>query len=135
RDLADAGFKLLGEGDHYGIKGLELPFGQQGIENMTRLFGRFMDALPDELKEKIAEAAAKFGAKAGLKSVPLLGSIVSGISAIDSVKDLIAEVRKEPRDALAIALAAGQAGLDIAGIFPGLGAITGPLQVVLGTAQ
>jgi hypothetical protein len=117
------------------VAGHELPFGRQGIENLTRMFGRFVDALPSELKERIATEAARFGAKAGLKSVPILGNIVNGVSAIGSVKDLVDAISAEPKDALNIALAAGQLGLDVAGVVPGLNSITGPLQAILGTAK
>ncbi|HYO74018.1 MAG TPA: hypothetical protein VEU33_48910 [Archangium sp.] len=135
KEIAEAGGALLTQGDHFEVAGQELPFGRQGIENMTRLFGRFVDALPDELKEKIAKESAKFAAKAGLKSVPLLGNIISAGSAIGSAKDLWDELRKDPKDGLDIALAAGQLGLDVAGVVPGLNSITGPLQIVLGTAK
>ncbi|WNG51255.1 hypothetical protein F0U60_49325 [Archangium minus] len=134
-EIAQAGGALLTQGDHFEVAGQELPFGSQGIENLTRMFGRFVDALPDELKEKITKEATKFAAKAGLKSVPLLGNIVSAGSAIGSAKDLWDELHKDPKDALNIALTAGQLGLDIAGVIPGLNSITGPLQIVLGTAK
>ncbi|HVG60444.1 MAG TPA: hypothetical protein VNA24_17935, partial [Hyalangium sp.] len=111
-----------------------LPFGQQGIENFTRLFGRFIDALPDKIKAKITEAAAKFAAKAGLQSIPLIGNIASGVSAVGSAKDLWDAINEEPKDPVKIALAAGQLGLDVAGVIPGLNSITGPLKMVLGTA-
>ena len=135
KEIAEAGGALLTQGDHFEVAGQELPFGRQGIENMTRLFGRFVDALPDELKEKIAKESAKFAAKAGLKSVPFLGNVISAGSAIGSAKDLWDELRKDPKDGLDIALAAGQLGLDVAGVVPGLNSITGPLQIVLGTAK
>ncbi|WNG61698.1 hypothetical protein F0U59_48515 [Archangium gephyra] len=135
KEIAEAGGALLTQGDHFEVAGQELPFGRQGIENMTRLFGRFVDALPDELKEKIAKESAKFAAKAGLKSVPLLGNVISAGSAIGSAKDLWDELQKDPKDGLDIALAAGQLGLDVAGAIPGLNSITGPLQIVLGTAK
>ncbi|OJH41302.1 hypothetical protein [Cystobacter ferrugineus] len=134
-EIAQTGTALLGQGEHFKIAGQELPFGSQGIENLTRMFGRFVDALPGELKERIATEAAKFGAKAGLRSVPLLGNIVNGVSAIGSAKDLVDAIKAEPKDALNIALAAGQLGLDVAGVFPGLNSITGPLQAILGTAR
>ncbi|MFY0527961.1 hypothetical protein ACN28I_34005 [Archangium gephyra] len=135
KEIAEAGGALLTQGDHFEVAGQELPFGEQGIENMTRLFGRFVDALPDELKEKIAKESAKFAAKAGLKSVPFLGNVISAGSAIGSAKDLWDELQKDPKDGLDIALAAGQLGLDVAGAIPGLNSITGPLQIVLGTAK
>ena len=133
-EIGSAAASLLGHGEHFKVAGQELPFGQQGIENFTRLFGRFVDALPDKLKAKITEAAAKFAAKAGLKSIPIIGNIASGVSALGSLKDLVGAIRAEPRDPINIALAAGQLGLDVAGVVPGLNSITGPLQVVLGTA-
>jgi uncharacterized protein YdeI (YjbR/CyaY-like superfamily) len=133
-EIAAAGAGLLGHGEHFNVAGMELPFGQQGIENLTRLFGRFIDALPDSIKAKITEAAAKFAAKAGLKSIPLIGNVISGISSLGSLKDLVGALREEPRDPVKIALAAGQLGLDVAGVVPGLNSITGPLQAVLGAA-
>ncbi len=134
-EIAQAGGALLTQGDHFEIAGQDLPFGKQGIENFTRLFGRFVDALPDKLKEKITKEAAKFAAKAGLKSVPLLGNIISGVSSLGSAKDLYDALKADPRDPVNVALAAGQLGLDIAGTVPGLNSITGPLQMVLGTAK
>ncbi|PTL83184.1 hypothetical protein [Vitiosangium sp. GDMCC 1.1324] len=134
-EIAQAGGALLTQGDHFEVAGQKLPFGRQGIENLTRMFGRFVDALPDKLKESITKEATKFAAKAGLKSVPILGNIVSAGSAIGSAKDLWDELHKDPKDALNIALTAGQLGLDIAGVVPGLNSITGPLQIVLGTAK
>jgi uncharacterized protein YdeI (YjbR/CyaY-like superfamily)/microcompartment protein CcmL/EutN len=134
-EIAGAAGSLLGHGEHFNVAGVELPFGQQGIENFTRLFGRFIDALPDKLKAKITEAAAKFAAKAGLKSIPFIGNIVSGVSALGSLKDLVGAIGEDPKDPVKIALAAGQLGLDVAGTIPGLNAITGPLQMVLGTAN
>jgi hypothetical protein len=134
-EIAQAAGSLLTQGDHFSVAGHDLPFGRQGIENLTRLFGRFVDALPEKLKASIAKEATKFAAKAGLKSVPLLGNIVSAGSAIGSAKDLWDELHKNPKDALNIALTAGQLGLDIAGVVPGLNSITGPLQIVLGTAK
>ncbi|MET0401545.1 MAG: hypothetical protein ABW123_04040, partial [Cystobacter sp.] len=134
-EIAQTGTALLGQGEHFKVAGHELPFGSQGIENLTRMFGRFVDALPEQLKDRIATEAARFGAKAGLKSVPLLGNLVNGVSAIGSTKDLVDAIRAEPKDALNIALAAGQLGLDVAGVVPGLNSITGPLQAILGTAK
>jgi hypothetical protein len=133
-EIASAAGSLLGHGEHFEVAGVELPFGQQGIENFTRLFGRFIDALPDSIKAKITEAATKFAAKAGLKSVPFLGNIISGFSSLGSLKDLVGALREEPKDPVKIALAAGQLGLDVAGVIPGLNSLTGPLQAVLGTA-
>ena len=134
-EIAQTGGALLGQGEHFKVAGHELPFGQQGIENLGRMFGRFVDALPEGLKDKITEASTRFAARAGLKSVPILGNIASGVSAVGSAKDLWDAVHAQPKDALDIALKAGQLGLDVAGMFPGLNSITGPLQVVLGTAQ
>ena len=134
-EIAEAGGALLTQGDHFEIAGQELPFGSQGIENLTRMFGRFVDALPEKLKTKIAEASAKMAARAGLQSVPFIGNVISGVSAVGSAVDLWKAIQAEPKDALDIALAAGQLGLDVAGVFPGLNSITGPLQVVLGTAK
>jgi hypothetical protein len=133
-EIASAAGNLLGHGQHFNVAGVELPFGQQGIENFTRLFGRFVDALPESLKARITEAAARFAARAGLKSIPLIGNVVSGISSLGSLKDLVNAMREQPRDPVKIALAAGQLGLDVAGVVPGLNSITGPLQAVLGTA-
>jgi uncharacterized protein YdeI (YjbR/CyaY-like superfamily) len=133
-EIASAAGSLLTHGEHFNVAGVELPFGQQGIENFTRLFGRFVDALPDRIKARITEAAARFAAKAGLQSIPIIGNIASGVSALGSLKDLVNAMREEPRDAVKIALAAGQLGLDVAGVVPGLNSITGPLKMVLGTA-
>ncbi|WP_224362427.1 hypothetical protein [Hyalangium versicolor] len=133
-EIASAAGNLLGQKPHFEVAGVELPFGQAGIENFSRLFGRFVDALPDKIKAKITQKAAEFAAKAGLQSVPIIGNIVSGISAIGSVKDLVDALGKDPKDPVAIALAAGQVGLDVAGMVPGLNSITGPLKIVLGTA-
>jgi hypothetical protein len=134
-EIAGAAGALLGQGDHFSVAGVDLPFGQQGIENFTRLFGRFVDALPDQIKAKITEAATKFAAKAGLKSIPFIGNVISGVSALGSLKDLVGAIGEDPKDPVKIALAAGQLGLDVAGTIPGLNSITGPLQIVLGTAS
>jgi hypothetical protein len=134
-EIASAGMSLLTQGEHFSVAGQELPFGQKGIDNLTRMFGRFVDALPDKLKQKIAEKAATFAAKAGLKSIPLIGNIASGVSAIGSAKDLWDALHESPKDPVKVALAAGQLGLDVAGVVPGLNSITGPLQMVLGTAS
>ncbi|MBM7113033.1 hypothetical protein [Archangium primigenium] len=134
-EIAEAGGALLTQGEHFKVAGQELPFGQQGIENLSRMFGRFVDALPEKLKTKIAEESAKMAARAGLQSVPFIGNVVSGVSAVGSAKDLWDAIQADPKDALDIALAAGQLGLDVAGVFPGLNSITGPLKVVLGTAK
>jgi hypothetical protein len=133
-EIASAGMSLLTQGDHFEVAGQELPFGQQGIDNMTRLFGRFVDALPDKLKAEITEKAATFAAKAGLKSVPVLGNIASGVSALGSAKDLWDALKEDPKDPIKVALSAGQLGLDVAGMVPGLNSIIAPLQMVLGTA-
>jgi hypothetical protein len=53
---------------------------------------------------------------------------------IGSAKDLYDAINEEPKDPVKIALAAGQLGLDVAGVVPGLNSITGPLKMVLGTA-
>ncbi len=119
-EIARAAGYLLGHGEHFEVAGVELPFGQQGIENFTRLFGRFVDALPDKLKAKITEAATKFAAKAGLQSIPFIGNVISGVSALGSAKDLWDAIGEDPKDPVKIALAAGQLGLDVAGIIPGL---------------
>ncbi|WP_044197366.1 hypothetical protein, partial [Hyalangium minutum] len=134
-EVASAAGNLLSHGKHFEVAGKELPFGQQGIENFTRLFGRFVDALPDKIKAKITEAAAKFAAKAGLQSIPIIGNVASGISAIGSAKDLWDALGEEPKDPVKVALAAGQLGLDVAGMVPGLNSVTGPLKMVLGTAS
>jgi hypothetical protein len=133
-EIASAAGNLLSHGEHFSVAGVELPFGQQGIENFTRLFGRFVDALPDRIKTRIAEEAAKFAARAGLQSIPLIGNVASGFSAVGSAKELWDVMNENPRDPVKVALAAGQLGLDVAGIFPGLNSITGPLKMVLGTA-
>ncbi len=133
-EIASAAGDLLGSGKHFNVAGHDLPFGQEGIENFTRLFGRFVDALPDKIKAKITQKAAEFAAKAGLQSIPIIGNVASGISAIGSAKDLYDALNKNPKDPVQIALSAGQLGLDVAGVVPGLNSVTGPLKMVLGTA-
>ncbi|WP_224244784.1 tetratricopeptide repeat protein [Hyalangium gracile] len=133
-EIASAAGSLLGQAPHFEVAGVELPFGQAGIENFTRLFGRFVDALPDKVKARITQKAAEFAAKAGFQSVPIIGNVISGISAIGSVKDLVDALGENPKDPVKVALAAGQVGLDVAGMVPGLNSITGPLKIVLGTA-
>ena len=134
-ELASAVGSLIGQGDHFSVAGHELPFGMDGIKNVTKLFGRFIDAMPDSLKHKIEEAAAKFGAKSFLKSIPLIGNVVSGFDAIGSAKDLIDDLGKDNKDWVQVAIDAAQTGLDVAGTIPGLNEITGPLQGVLGTIK
>jgi hypothetical protein len=133
--VAGAGSKLLGEGAHFKVAGQELPFGKQGIENLTRAFGRFVDALPPGVKTRITEEAVKLGAKAGLKSVPFLGNLINAGAAVGDTADLISALRANPPNALNTSLAAAQVGLDVAGVVPGLNSVTGPLGVVLGTAK
>jgi len=133
--VASAGTKLLGEGEHFSVAGQELPFGKKGIENLTRAFGRFVDALPPGVKTRITEEAVKLGAKAGLRSIPLLGNVINAGAAVGDAADLYSAIRAQPRNALNISLAAAQVGLDVAGVVPGLNSVTGPLGVVLGTAK
>ena len=47
-EIASAAGDLLGSGKHFSVAGHDLPFGEEGIENFTRLFGRFVDALPGQ---------------------------------------------------------------------------------------
>lgn len=134
-ELGNAVGALIGQGAHYKLGQDELPFGKEGLQNVARLFGRFMDALPDGLKRKIEEAAARFGASGLLKSIPVIGNVASGVSAIGAAKDLIQDIRKPQKDWVQISIDAAQTGLDVAGIFPALNELTGPLQTVLGTVK
>lgn len=126
---------LIGQGDHFSAAGVTLPFGMQGIKNLTNLFGTFFDALPQGLKDKIGTEAAKFAGKSFLESIPILGNIASGIDAIGAGKSLIHDLGKKNKDWLQIAIDGAQTGLDVAGMVPGLNDITGPLQTVLGTVK
>ncbi|MDQ3265444.1 MAG: hypothetical protein M3Y59_17600, partial [Myxococcota bacterium] len=135
-DIMQAGGKLLTQEPHFEIAGQELPIGMQGLENMARLAKNFFDVLPASLKEKIAEQAGKAAGKSLIKSIPIIGNVFSGISAIGSGKDLIDALGKDPKDWVDVGLNAAQLGLDIAGTIPGLGnALTGTLGNIVGMGK
>jgi hypothetical protein len=134
-DVMDAAGKLLFQEPHFEVLGEKLPFGQKGLENMARLMGRFIDMLPDKLKEKIFAAAGKAAAGSLIKSIPIIGNIFSGISAIGSGKDLYNSLQKEPKDWVDVGLNAAQFGLDLAGTIPGLGNVTSVLGNIVGAGK
>ncbi len=135
-DIMQAGGKLLTQEPHFEIAGQELPIGMQGLENMARLAKNFFDVLPASLKEKIAEQAGKAAGKSLIKSIPFIGNVFSGISAIGSGKDLIDALGRDPKDWVEVGLNAAQLGLDIAGTIPGLGnALTGTLGNIVGMGK
>ncbi|MET0401546.1 MAG: hypothetical protein ABW123_04045 [Cystobacter sp.] len=133
--LAQTSTALLGQGPHYAVGGYALPFGRQGLDNLSGAFGRFVSALPESAKASIATEVAWLGARAGFNSVPGLGSLVPGMSALGSAKALYNALGSGQRDALDISLAAGQLGLDAASLLPGSEHLTVPLQGVLATAR
>jgi hypothetical protein len=134
-DIMEAGGKLLFQEPHFEIAGQKLPIGQQGLENMVRLAKNFFDVLPTSLKEKIMEQAGKAAGKSLIKSIPFIGNVFSGISAIGSGKDLIDDLGKDPKDWVDVGLDAAQFGLDVAGTIPGLGNLTSTLGNIVGMGK
>src|SRR5439155_2060952 len=126
---------LLTEGGALEIGGHKLPFSAKGLENMGRLAMRFFEVLPTQLKSEIAELAAKEGARFGLKSIPAIGNIISGVSAVFTGKQLWDTFRDGSKDALDKILATAQFGLDVAGVFPAVNSFTGPAGLVLQMAK
>ncbi|HEY8207603.1 MAG TPA: hypothetical protein VIG99_08990 [Myxococcaceae bacterium] len=133
--LADTGMALLTQGGNLEIGGHKLPFSAKGLENMGRLAMRFFEVLPTQLKSEIAELAAKESARMGLKSIPAIGNIISGASAIFSGKDMIQTFMDPNKDTLDKILATAQFGLDVAGVFPAVNTFTGPAGLVLQMAR
>jgi len=133
--LADTGMALLTQGGPLEIGGHKLPFSAKGLENMGRLAMRFFEVLPTQLKSEIAELAAKESARAGLKSIPAIGNIISGVSAVFSGKDMVQTFMDPNKDTLDKVLATAQFGLDVAGVFPAVNSFTGPAGIVLQMAR
>jgi hypothetical protein len=134
-ELGEAGKALIQQGGVIKVGGVELPVSVKGLENMGRLALRFFEVLPNDLKAEIAEAATKAGAAIGLKSIPGIGNIISGVSAVFSTRDLIRVLQDKNADGLDKILAAAQVGLDVAGVVPGLNSFTGPAGLVLSMAK
>jgi len=102
---------------------------------MGRLAMRFFEVLPTQLKSEIAELAAKESARMGLKSIPAIGNIISGVSAVFSGKDMVQTFMDPNKDTLDKVLATAQFGLDVAGVFPAVNSFTGPAGLVLQMAR
>ncbi len=109
----------------------ELPFGESGLRAMAELFQQFVEALPERVKQRILTEVAELAAKAGGSLVP--GGSLFGL--VSDVPELVDSLNDEPKDWLEIALNGTQCALAVAGAFPGIGAISGPLGVVVGTIE
>jgi hypothetical protein len=112
--------------------GADLPFSVQGLENIGRLMGRLVEALPPKVKQFLTEKAAAAVAKTGFRSIPVVGPVVGLVEdGVDLASDL-----SDGRDGLTI-------GLDIANLvvggvdlIPGVGqGIATPLKMLLGVAN
>ena len=136
-DVMEAGGKAMGYGEHYKLEvpfwphkpSVTLPFGEEGMKLMGGLAKQFVSALPESVRTKIETKIAETVAKAGGSAIPGGGII----SAIGDGKDLIDELGKDEKNWVSIGLKGAEVALDVAGTFPGLGAITGPLRGVVGT--
>jgi hypothetical protein len=137
KDMMEGAGKVMGYGDHFKLEvpfwphkpSVTLPFGEEGMKLMGGLAKQFVSALPESVRTKIETKIAEAVAKAGGAAIPG-GSI---ISAIGDGKDLIDDLGKDKKDWVDIGLKGAEVALDVAGTFPGLGAITGPLRGVVGT--
>ena len=96
---------------------------------------RFFEVLPTQLKSEIAELATKEAGRVGLKSIPAIGNIISGVSAVFSGKDMVQTFMDPNKDTLDKVLATAQFGLDVAGVFPAVNSFTGPAGLVLQMAR
>ncbi|MGC4114522.1 MAG: hypothetical protein QM765_07910 [Myxococcales bacterium] len=134
QELGDAVTAFIGQPPHYNVDlpwpvgDKELPFGEKGIEGLALLFGQFVEALPAKVKEKVLAETAKLAAKAGGSLIP--GGSLLGL--VGDAPDLYGAITAKPPDGLDIALKATKCGLDVAGVIPGVGAVTGPLGTVVG---
>ncbi|HZN91065.1 MAG TPA: hypothetical protein VFB81_00100, partial [Myxococcales bacterium] len=133
--LSEAGMALLTQGGALEVGGVKLPFSAKGLENMGRLALRFFEVLPNELKSEIAELVSKESARFGLKSVPAIGNIISGVSAVFSGKEMVETFLDKSKDPLDKILATAQFGLDVAGVFPAVNSFTGPAGLILQMAK
>jgi len=128
-ELGKAASSLITAGSHFKLFGTELPFGEEGVKALGKVFERFVDCLPDKLKAKIAEATAKIGARNILNFIPFIGPVLNGVG---DGRELVDDLQKNPRDDVKVAIDAAQLGVDVAGLVPGINAITTPLKLALG---
>jgi hypothetical protein len=112
------------------IPGTDVGVNSGGVEAMAKLFGRFVDALPDKVKHYVEEKAAKLMASTGLKSVPIVGD---AYAFADDGAALVSAI--QGGDGLDIGIAAGQLALDGAGLFEVSKPLVEPMKVALGTVK
>ncbi len=130
-ELGSAFGSLLGAGDNYSILGKDLPIGEQGLEAIGRLVGRFIEALPEPIKRFLEQQVASVVAQGGFSSIPFVGPLVGVVG--DAIE--IGQGIANGEDGLTIGIDVASLVVNGASLFPPFQAAATPLKWVIATGE